>query len=580
MEVDPPVVIKTREDSQSSTSTTSSRKRRHSMLEEAVITIIETSGNDCNSAFEKRIKLDDSDEDKKTNENEPSSSKAEDKPPSDIPVEETTDASQSNINITPPKAQDNEASNAEKDKQRVTPIRIALVTKEKRKTRNSSSSKDTTAKIITPIKDKEKEKTPLRPKSTRFEKGEKTPLTKTDKVEKSLPKTEKTAVSKAIENIETPSSSKSEKIEKKSLTPNIKVSKEVRSKVQKRRNSRNSRSTNSTSSTRSLERTEKTYESAKEKRRASNSSAKEKDKDSDPDKSGMEKQMSPKSTPELLTPKPVQDRLQFDDDTTLAVLARETSKSTVSSNNTGLPTITCVRSLSTTAQHSGVTITRTTTNATIDITEEATSDSSIFTPTSSESVVTLQDAVSKLQRLRNEPEPLVGRVGVRAFARMTSPEKQSANDEVQVEIKAEPIDLDEADRHMEKMDLMNAFRLRPVNPQPVPNPPMNLRDVRINKVVVTPLNARKTMPPLVAGPKAPEIRPRAKKTFPQPKKPEDGRSEQLNSKNSMVYIPIQPPMTQAPVRLPRPQQSHATVTSVLRPAVSSVGKFYVISHLN
>lgn len=577
MEADTPVVTKTKEDSQSSTST-SSRKRRQSMLEEAVITIIETSGN-TGSTSEKRPKLDDSEENKKTDEDVPSSSKADDKSPTDTPMEETTEASQSQTNETPPKAKDNDISDADNDKQRVTPIRIALVTKERRKTRNSSSSKDTTAKIITPIKDKDKEKdkTPLRPKSTRSEKGDKTPSAKNDKVEKSTLKADKTPASKSTEKGEKPSTSKSEKVEKKSQTPSDKVAKEERSRVQKRRQSRSSRSTNSTGSNRSFDKPEKKSENSKEKRRASSSSAKEKDKDSDPDKSGMEKQTTPKSTPEVLSPKSVKDRLQFDDDTTLAVLARETSKSTVSSDSTCLPTISCVRSLSTTAQQSGVTATKTTTNvSTIDITEDAPSDSSIFTPTSSENVTTMQDAVTKLQRLRNDPEPVVGRVGVRAFARMTSPERQTINDEVQVEIKSEPVDLDDADRHMEKMDLMNAFRLRPVNPQNVPNPPISLRDVRINKVVVTPLNARKTMPPLVT--KVPEIRPRAKKTFPQPKKPEEGRSE-LICKNSMVYIPIQPPMTQAPVRLPRPQiATPPTVTSVLRPPVSSVGKsFYTIS---
>lgn len=62
------------------------------------------------------------------------------------------------------------------------------------------------------------------------------------------------------------------------------------------------------------------------------------------------------------------------------------------------------------------------------------------------------------------------------------------------------------------------------------------------QVVVTPLTRR-------APTGAAEIRPRAKKTFPQPKKPEDC---QLNGKNSMVYIPIQPAITQAPARLARP----------------------------
>lgn len=509
-----------------------------------------------------------------------------------MPKEETKEVTQAETIETSPKPKDSDPEGSEeKDKQRVTPIRIALVTKEKRKTRNSSSNVDTTAKIIPPNKDKDKEKeqqkTPQRRKSVRSDKVDRTPSVKLVKIEKTTSKSNKTAVSKP-EKVEKNSNLKSDKVEKtpSSKTENVdktpidKTSKEDRSRDEKRRISRSSRSTNSNSSTRSSDKNEKKSEknsegSSKKKRRGSSSSAKEKDKDSDGDKSRMEKQNSPKSTPDLLSPKSVKDRLQFDDDTTLAVLARESTKSIVTTNITGLPMISSVRSLSTTAQLTGLTITRTTTTAnTIDITEEANSDSSIFTPTSTDNVKTMQDAMSKLQRLRNDVEqPVVGRVGVRAFARMTSPERQSTNDEVQVEIKAEPIDLDEPDRHMEKMDLMNAFRLRPVNPQHVaPNPPMTLRDVRINKVVVTPLNARKTSPATVPVIKAPEVRPRAKKTFPQPKKPDEGRSE-LTSKNSMVYIPIQPPMTQAPIRLPRPTNTAPpTVTSILRPPISSVGK--------
>ncbi|CAB3220870.1 unnamed protein product [Arctia plantaginis] len=233
---------------------------------------------------------------------------------------------------------------------------------------------------------------------------------------------------------------------------------------------------------------------------------------------------SPKPNSEIVTS--VKDRLHFDDDTSLAVIARESRTVIISNNTTGLPTISCVRSLSTTAQNTGVTITKSTSNA------------------------------------RTSDESMVGRVGVRAFARMTSPEKSpNNNDNVEIEIKAEPIDVDDADRQIEKLNLMNAFRLRPVNP---PAAASNLREVRINKVLVTPLNAKKT-----AGPKPVEVRPRAKKTFPQPKKPEDG---QLNSKNSMVYIPIQPPMTQAPIRpqrivagpcLPKPSMASSTLTNCL-----------------
>lgn len=303
---------------------------------------------------------------------------------------------------------------------------------------------------------------------------------------------------------------------------------------EKRRNSRNRSSTNATSTPKGDKTTEKKTDtdSNKEKEvKSKEGSSKKKDSDSNnANKSLKAKSVTPSN----------KDRLHFDDDTNLAVLARESRYS-----NSGLPTITSVRSLSTTALNTSTGSTITTTNAKSAEVTEANSDSSIFTPTSTDNVRNMKDAVSKLQKLRNNAEPVVGRVSVKAFARTTEPNQ---SDDVQVEIKAEPIDLDEEneERQMEKMDLMNACKLRPVSQ--VQNPPQSqsqpqkaqsLRDVRINKVVVAPtVITRKTRV---------EIRPRAKKTFPQPKRTEDGRSE-LNGKNSMVYIPIQPPITQAPVR--------------------------------
>ncbi|XP_022818487.1 protein kinase C-binding protein 1-like isoform X2 [Spodoptera litura] len=553
-EVEVEVPVKLKENTQTPTSTTS-RKRRRSDLEEAVITIIETSGS-----YEKRSRRKSFVETKKPDALEPTSSKV---------VDTTTDKPKGETNKTTPKQttpvkanetltklKDSEpTSSTEKEKtQRVTPIRIALV-KERRHSTRTSSSKDPTAKIITPNKDKEQEKTtPQRPKSARS----------VDKTS-SATKPEKTKPEKVDK---TPNA----KAEKGDKTPNDKTTRGNRSRAEKRSSSRSSRSTNSTSSTRSSDKAEKKSDGkAKDKSKESKPSAKEKDKDGDANKSTVVAQMSPKPVPDVQSPKSVKDRLHFDDNTTLAVLARETPKSnnlvTVTlCNNSGLPTISSVRSLSTTAQATGVTITKTTTNATtIDITEESsTSDSSIFTPTSSENVTSMKEAMSKLQRLRNDTtEPVVGRVGVRAFARMTSPERHTPNEEVQVEIKAEPIDLDDPERHNEKMDLMNAFRLRPVNPQNVPAPTMNLRDVRINKVVVTPLNAKKVTKP-------PEVRPRAKKSFPQPKKTDESRSD-LVTKNSMVYIPIQPPMTQAPsARPPRPPHAATpTVQPIIRPPIMS-----------
>lgn len=548
-------------------SAASARKRRRSELEEAIITVIETSGSCGSIAAEKRPRLDDNADSKP---DEASKEVEEILQVIEIPKSDSDEAPGSTEDSAP--TTDSEpSSSTEKEKiQRVTPIRIALVAKDKRHTRRSSSCKEPTAKIITPSKDEKL--TPLRPKSSRTEKNEKLSSSKTektekphktDKAEKSLTKSEK--VEKQTSKTEKISNLKVEKVEK---TPTERIPREDRSRSEKRRNSRSNRSLNSSATRSSDKQSEKksdrSTESNKDKVKDSTTS---KDK-GELDKTRLEKQLSPKPVAESQSPRSVKDRLQFDDDTTLAVIAREAGKSVTTENHTGLPTITSVRSLSTTANNANTTITKTNTAAKpVDITLEPNSESSIFIPASTDNASNMQDAVSQLQRLRNDAEPAknqsVGRVGVRAFARMTSPDKQK-KDDIQVEIKSEPIELDDADRHMEKMDLMNAFKLRPVNP---PNPPSNLREVRINfnKVVLTPINPTRKAPT-----KPPEVRPRAKKTFPQPKKPDDGRSE-LNSKNSMVYIPIQPPATQAPVRLPRP--SHAAQITLRPPApVSSAGE--------
>lgn len=168
----------------------------------------------------------------------------------------------------------------------------------------------------------------------------------------------------------------------------------------------------------------------------------------------------------------------FDDNTTLATLARESSNGSDDSLSR-LPTISSVRSLSTTAQRTSATTTNTTSSKNmIEVTIEANSESSIFTPTSTDNVKNMKEAVTKLQKLRSDTEKsMVGRVGVRAFARMTSPPEERRNNDVQVEIKSEPVEFDDSDRQMEKIDLMNAFQLRPVNPTTA-----SLREVRINKV--------------------------------------------------------------------------------------------------
>lgn len=259
----------------------------------------------------------------------------------------------------------------------------------------------------------------------------------------------------------------------------------------------------------------------------------------------------------------IRDRIVIDDDTSLAAIARRTSKD----SEPILPDclISDVRSLAT---QSSDTSKGKKTRA-VEPTVEAHSDSSVFTPTSTDPVRNMQDAKNRieieLQKQINENEHPVGRVGVRAFARMTSPPAPVSvpevipNNNLLVEIKTEPIDYDGPERHMEKMDLMNAFKLRPVNPT-------NLREVRINKVVVTPL-ARMLTP---NQPNKPiELRPRAKKTFPQPKKTDDRRSE-LNSKNSMVYIPIQPPVTQAPIRMQRPATNGPTSNSCVSKTITTI----------
>ncbi|XP_075984637.1 MYND-type zinc finger-containing chromatin reader Zmynd8-like isoform X2 [Anticarsia gemmatalis] len=486
-----------------------SRKRRRSELEEAVITIMESTP----IPEAKRRKNDNKQETekKKPDEQKPSSSKEiENKPETeatkiDVDGEDTSDEI-----IIDDEPSSSSKSDLDKEKnQRVTPIRIALVQKDKKHNLRPSAAKEAMAKIIAPNKDSEKNIN-LRQKPSR-----------TDKAGDKTPREEKIA------------------------------------KGEKRRNSRNNRSSSNTPKSDrprrySIEKkTDKVAEpstskdkgkegnTSKDKQKETPTTSKEKPKET----TNKDAETTKKDKPSTESTKSVKDRLQFDEDKTLAVLARENKTVILSSHTQCLPTISCVRSLSTVAQNTPTTSTKVTTSAkSTEVTIAANSDC-IFTPTSTDSVRNMKDATSKLQKLRSDAESHVGRVGVRAFARMTSPERSPNNnkkDDVQVEIKSEPIDVDDADRQVEKLNLMNAFRLRPVNPPPTPT--SNLREVRINKVLVTPLNSKK--PPA----KSAEVRPRAKKTFPQPKKPEDG---QLNSKNSMVYIPIQPPMTQAPVRPPR-----------------------------
>lgn len=464
-----------------------SRKRRRSELEEAVITIIETSN--C----EKRKRVD---------------------------IEKTVIVVDSDLESKTEK-QTEDKSNTE-DTHKITEIPSDEIDKVSSAT---SKNKDIESTSLLTEKEPTAEKTPakinMKMKSTRTS-------TPKEKDEKST----------------TP---KQRPMRSDKLTPVEKEKQE--SKAQKRRNSRNRSINNSQGG-----KVEKSSEKKNDKDNINSNSkdiSKEtnisKNKDTEADK------ISDKSKKSNVTdsPRNSKDKSHFDDDTTLAVIAREVTKSTIPS----LPTISSVCSLST-SQNSETNSKTATNTKNNEVTVTANSDSSIFTPTSTDNVRNMKEAVNKLQKLRSDTEtPVVGRVGVRAFARMTSPERQPNKpaETVEVEIKSEPIDLDDADRQSEKMDLMNAFHLRPVNPQS-----SGLRSVRINKVVVAPI-ARKTVS------KPPEVRIKAKKTFPQPKKVDDGRSE-LNSKNSMVYIPIQPPSTQAPVRPTRPITVNGTAnTPTLRP---------------
>ncbi|XP_063372502.1 MYND-type zinc finger-containing chromatin reader ZMYND8-like [Cydia amplana] len=195
------------------------------------------------------------------------------------------------------------------------------------------------------------------------------------------------------------------------------------------------------------------------------------------------------------------------------------------------------------------------------VTVEVNPDSSIFTPTSTDNVRNMKEAVNKLQKLRSgfDPpaNPQVGKVGVRAFARMTAPpEKQAKPNDVVVEIKSEPMEFEECDAPQETCTVLDSLRPRPIAPA-VSAP--NLREVRISKVMPIPAAAKKS-------PKPPDVRPRAKKTFPQPKKADDGRSE-LTNKNSMVYIPIQPPISQSPVRAALKAVNSATATPPRTPTL-------------
>lgn len=154
---------------------------------------------------------------------------------------------------------------------------------------------------------------------------------------------------------------------------------------------------------------------------------------------------------------------------------------------------------------------------------------------------------------KNATTSVVGRVGVRSFARIRSPPVEDSpilnTEGLEIEIKGEPLDQEEASRESEKLELLNNINLRPVKPA------NQLREIRINKVV--PMNSKSNVKVV----KPPESTARAKKSFPQSKKADE---VSLNNKNTMVYIPIQP-ATESPSRPPQPPQpppSRAAVSTV------------------
>ncbi|KAG6455613.1 hypothetical protein O3G_MSEX009276 [Manduca sexta] len=485
------------------------KKRRRSQLEEAIITILD------NYTLEKRKRMDDG---KTDNTLEPSSSKEPN--PKEKNAEMAKDNPVEKIDSTSKDEESTKSIAKEKSESLVVaPLKISFgAIKNGKQTVKVTNAKES-------------------PKATTS--NDKTPIIA---LRTSTPKEEKVITAQKMKT----------KIDKLFIDK----TKGEKVKSDKRRNSKSNKSLigNTTPKTETSlpekknEKVDEPSTSTKEKPREFVTATRS--KTTDTDKTPNDKNNSTPTNSKL-----AKERLNFDDDTTLAVIARENNKtSVITSSGTGLPTISSVRSLSTVASTSS-TPTTSSISKMIEVTIEGNPNASIFTPTSTDPIRTMKEATTKLQKLRADTEPLVGRVGVRAFARMTSPDR-SKNNDVQVEIKAEPIDLDDADRHMEKMDLMNAFKLRPVNP------PSNLREVRMNEVVITPLNRR-------TATKVPEIRPRAKKTFPHPKKPEDG---QLNGKNSMVYIPIQPPATQPP-RITRALPAPAAA-----PAASAAASYRAAAH--
>lgn len=238
--------------------------------------------------------------------------------------------------------------------------------------------------------------------------------------------------------------------------------KEVKSKSHKRRNSKNNKLLNNSNSTNSEKLPENNAETVQAKDKKDSAAMKSKTDEYKTVPPAPEKPNPPK--PNTESPKPAKDRIQFDDDdTSLAVIAREVKGSATNTNVSGLPTISSVRSLSTAARSPAPSSKN---NAkTIEVSIEP-NENSLLIPTS------VANIRKEPTRPKDSEPSMIGRVGVRAFARMASPEPQRSKD-VEVEIKAEPIDFEDQDRQLEKLDMMKAFKLRPVNAPPS----TNLREV-------------------------------------------------------------------------------------------------------
>ncbi|KAL4705265.1 hypothetical protein ACJJTC_010284 [Scirpophaga incertulas] len=461
--------------------TKESRKRRRSQLQEAVITIIETSSNN-----EKK---------KRTEENNENSKRVSLPTPavSELTNSENHDPIAEKVGIEP-------KNTTTTDVEKQAPIKLVISTSKTNKYVSKSSIKPAPEQVL-----------PLKIKLNKSD------IQKKDKEEKvKLSRRRSSKGNKSLNGDSTTNKSMDVSFSDKSLD------------------------TSGVNKSLNTSKTPKTEKSLEKRRNSAVNHSKSKSKNSNEiskNNSSFNKSLKLTETPSkpTNTPKTSKERQKIDDNISLAALARAVKNNAVNDDLIGMPTISSVRSLSRTSQNSKTTTKNTAVPKIVEVISIESSNDSV---SSIESVKNVNNSGTKSQAQKSGNEnSLVGRVGVRAFARMRSMDKtKDVNNGVTIEIKSEPIDVDEeAARHSEKMDLMSAFRLRPVNPP-------GSQEVRVNKVITTGVIAKKSVS------KPLEIHSRARKTFPQAKKPDgEGRSD-LNGKNSMVYIPIQPPTTPGPLR--------------------------------